>query len=885
MARVDDTQQNNYVPNRLEFGKTLALDEIYDRAMLPTRRELPTNNFGELVRILRTLPDLCPELGAVDVVATAQIGAHIFDATGGRNSSRRALELWHNADRGDGGAALLARAWRDFITAGWYVIGNDYDGGVIADVYHIDAAFTRFNTVGKMIGQRTYTPDDAPLIYTDNGDVPILRDPDGRWTEAWWNMMAPRSRREIKRSSGWWPSAIPLHRAYDLIRTITLARAVKNAQMSGEAILKLAFVNTSETMLPDAEKLSDLQREKAKSDADKDERQTMVRASTTLVVTDVSAKEISLKEVVIREGMNVEEMIAAGDNAQIQLCALYGVNPLDVNPRLSGAGGLNEGTKAKVADDLREGRLIARFIKSFVTGWNQWTAPRQTESSFTFNDPRDEDRRIARMTQVITAVNTAKSAQLIDDQQAAMILDWEEIFPPGVIKVADGEIRTRDETEGDVDDIIEPTETTESVPAVQLPTEQSEPVADAVAKEHTGAMIALMLPTAAAKQVASAYGAVATPTELATPVEELHCTLAYLGKVDDIADLKLAITRALENVARSTPELTGKIGGVGAFAPSDSSENLVPVYQTLDSAALPELRHRVIEALEKAGWRPASEHGYVPHITLDYLPTDAALPAMPLTAFDVGFNTLTLMWGGERIDWLLSGNAIDKARRPARTTPINVKVTFSDAAEALFNPDVLFDEAAGALLGYPIAKASRTLIMRVAPNKLEDDDEIIDEVVGALEEFGRQFVDALVQRVPKVTGKLARTIKFMVTGRGTQTPALEIYAGNAERDEIMVRATNFGRRGFGPKDPAGYLAFPGEDGDMVYTKYVGPAAAQGWIEAAFADVTDAYSEMLSIIGKAKVTFIKVGGAKVENAPHIDGYREGGKKFKKARVIK
>ncbi len=794
MARVDDTQQNNYVPNRLEFGKTLALNEIYDHAMLPTRRELPTNNFGELVRILRTLPDLCPELGAVDVVATAQIGAHIFDATGGRNSSRRALELWHNADRGDGGAALLARAWRDFITAGWYVIGNDYDGGVIADVYHIDAAFTRFNTVGKMIGQKTYTPDDAPLIYTDNGDVPIMRDPDGRWTEAWWNMMAPRSRREIKRSSGWWPSAIPLHRAYDLIRTITLARAVKNAQMSGEAILKLAFVNTSETMLPDAEKLSDLQREKAKSDADNDARQTMVRASTTLVVTDVSAKEISLKEVVIREGMNVEEMISAGDNAQIQLCALYGVNPLDVNPRLSGAGGLNEGTKAKVADDLREGRLIARFIKSFVTGWNQWTAPRQTESTFTFNDPRDEDRRIARMGQVINAVNTAKSAQLIDDAQAAMILDWEEIFPPGVIQVADGEIRTRDETEGDVDDIVEPAEGGQVQPVVSPVATPADPAA-APAEGAPAAVVADNI------QQAALNGAQIT---------------SLIDIIKAVALRELDPVSAREIIRNSFPTITT---------------------ESIDT---------MVNAASKTNPAPA----------------EPVAPA-PAPAVD----------------------PIAKSRRPARTTPISVKVTFSDAAEALFNPDVLFDEAAGVLLGYPVAKASRTLIMRVAPNKLEDDDEIIDEVVAALEEFGRQFVDALVVRVPKVTGKLARTIKFMVTGRGTQTPALEIYAGNAERDEIMVRATNFGRRGFSAKDPAGYLAFPGEDGDMVYTKHVGPAAAQGWIEAAFADVTDAYSELLSIIGKAKVTFIKVGGAKVENAPHIDGYREGGKKFRKAKVIK
>lgn len=792
MARVDDTQQNNYVPNRLEFGKTLALNEIYDHAMLPTRRELPTNNFGELVRILRTLPDLCPELGAVDVVATAQIGAHIFDATGGRNSSRRALELWHNADRGDGGAALLARAWRDFITAGWYVIGNDYDGGVIADVYHIDAAFTRFNTVGKMIGQKTYTPDDAPLIYTDNGDVPIMRDPDGRWTEAWWNMMAPRSRREIKRSSGWWPSAIPLHRAYDLIRTITLARAVKNAQMSGEAILKLAFVNTSETMLPDAEKLSDLQREKAKSDADNDARQTMVRASTTLVVTDVSAKEISLKEVVIREGMNVDEMISAGDNAQIQLCALYGVNPLDVNPRLSGAGGLNEGTKAKVADDLREGRLIARFIKSFVTGWNQWTAPRQTESTFTFNDPRDEDRRIDRMGKVINAVNTAKSAGLIDDAQAAMVLDWEDIFPPGVIQVADGEIRTRDETEGDVDDVVEPAEGG-----------QVQPVAPSVA-------------TPADPAAAPVDGAPAAV--VADNIQQAALNGAQVTSLIDI--IKAVALRELE--------------------PVSAREIIRNSFPTISLESI----DTMVNAASKTN--PA--------------PTEPVAP-VPTT------------------------DPIAKARRPARITPISVKVTFSEDAEALFNPDTLADEAAGALLGYPIAKASRTLIMRVAPNKLEDDDEIIDEVVGALEEFGRQFVDALVQRAPKVTGKLARTIKFAVTGRGTQTPALEIYAGNAERNEIMVRATNFGRRGFGPKDPAGYLAFPGEDGDMVYTKHVGPAAAQGWIEAAFADVTDAYSEMLSIIGKAKITFIKVGGAKVENAPHIDGYREGGKKFKKAKVIK
>jgi hypothetical protein len=107
---------------------------------------------------------------------------------------------------------------------------------------------------------------------------------------------------------------------------------------------------------------------------------------------------------------------------------------MDVDSRLSGAGGLNDGTKAKVADDLRSGRLVAEFVNALTENINTWILPRTLQASFTFNDPRDEQRRIANKKLLVETYSEALASGVLDKRQVDLDASWEEAFAPNVIQ-------------------------------------------------------------------------------------------------------------------------------------------------------------------------------------------------------------------------------------------------------------------------------------------------------------------------------------------------------------------------------------------------------------------------------------------------------------------
>ncbi|MGC5664934.1 2'-5' RNA ligase family protein [Micromonospora sp. WMMD723] len=120
------------------------------------------------------------------------------------------------------------------------------------------------------------------------------------------------------------------------------------------------------------------------------------------------------------------------------------------------------------------------------------------------------------------------------------------------------------------------------------------------------------------------------------PAEELHVTLAYLGKtltgdqVDQVAEITA-------QVAAAHPPLSGQIGGLGQFPPGDDG---TPVWAPVDVPGLAELRHDLAGRLAAAGLPVATERGYTPHMTLTYL-TDGASPPPPVPATPVRFESLT----------------------------------------------------------------------------------------------------------------------------------------------------------------------------------------------------------------------------------------------------
>ena len=137
------------------------------------------------------------------------------------------------------------------------------------------------------------------------------------------------------------------------------------------------------------------------------------------------------------------------------------------------------------------------------------------------------------------------------------------------------------------------------------------------------------------------------------PTEELHCTLCYLGTVDeftpDIEHLKATVAKFASD---NTP-IGGSIGGLGRFCPSEHSEGLSPIIALINVPGLQEFRRRLASILDSAGVFVANNFDYTPHCTLCYVDPDAPMPIQNIKALPLTFDTIWLCIGDECISYPL----------------------------------------------------------------------------------------------------------------------------------------------------------------------------------------------------------------------------------------
>lgn len=129
----------------------------------------------------------------------------------------------------------------------------------------------------------------------------------------------------------------------------------------------------------------------------------------------------------------------------------------------------------------------------------------------------------------------------------------------------------------------------------------------------TGVMVALYPDPDAAKKIAVRGG---------DDPEDLHVTLAYLGKTTDQAGDGLTleaatskIVAAAQSAAATYQPLSGTVGGVGKFP--DHGDG-VPVFAPVDVVGLGAVREAVVDALEAQGLPVKTDHGFTPHMTLGF---------------------------------------------------------------------------------------------------------------------------------------------------------------------------------------------------------------------------------------------------------------------------
>jgi 2'-5' RNA ligase len=172
-------------------------------------------------------------------------------------------------------------------------------------------------------------------------------------------------------------------------------------------------------------------------------------------------------------------------------------------------------------------------------------------------------------------------------------------------------------------------------------------------QEQTGIMVALMIPEGDARDMV-------LDLDTALPWTELHLTLAYMGKTDEVADegeFYSKVLEALREVASDHDQIEGQVSGVGRFSIKGDADAFVYLF---DSPALPEFRQALVDALDEQGIEVNKDHGFTPHITLAYLKEGEENPIRRSETKVLAFDVITFCYGEQRLNIRLGGKGADE---------------------------------------------------------------------------------------------------------------------------------------------------------------------------------------------------------------------------------
>lgn len=150
--------------------------------------------------------------------------------------------------------------------------------------------------------------------------------------------------------------------------------------------------------------------------------------------------------------------------------------------------------------------------------------------------------------------------------------------------------------------------------------------------------------------------------------DQLHLTLAFFGKTDELSPVQLqALLDGVAAFAEHWPvdSLPASINGLGRFSLPEKDALLA----TVDSPQLLGLRERLLETVDHFSGLQASElHGFTPHITLAYLAADAPTPLHRLTPVETAFGEVQVWMGPEHYAFSL-GSDQHRGRLPPQEEP------------------------------------------------------------------------------------------------------------------------------------------------------------------------------------------------------------------------
>lgn len=173
------------------------------------------------------------------------------------------------------------------------------------------------------------------------------------------------------------------------------------------------------------------------------------------------------------------------------------------------------------------------------------------------------------------------------------------------------------------------------------------------AEQRTGVMVALFPPETAAASLAVTSEQLPEGAE-PTPVNEIHLTMAYLGDLEknEVGIDQGELLRRVMEWANNTPIVRGMVSGVGRFT-TTNEEGTQALFALFDCPYLQSWRYWLED------WLPVRGHrGFIPHITLAYLPAESPMPNILPEPREIVFDRIGVAWGGQVTLFPLQGEVL-----------------------------------------------------------------------------------------------------------------------------------------------------------------------------------------------------------------------------------
>jgi len=142
--------------------------------------------------------------------------------------------------------------------------------------------------------------------------------------------------------------------------------------------------------------------------------------------------------------------------------------------------------------------------------------------------------------------------------------------------------------------------------------------------------------------------------------DQLHLTLAYIGKKDEVDLNKIPqLEEALQSLALTYAPITGTLGGPIRFNATKYSDGKDVAVASF-TGKIRGFREELVKAIELIGLTPKNNFEYTPHVTLAFIDPKDDMPVQRVDSIDVTFNRMTLCIGGKRMQYLLRGTEVSK---------------------------------------------------------------------------------------------------------------------------------------------------------------------------------------------------------------------------------